>query len=396
MIADPTIECLFRRGQWLVPQFAGVRRIARSTTSQQQTTSRGRYMENPEQLVQYRAQGATMLEQFRRAHNDARVRTPVDMPAITDGTEQQAVTQLPPDIMSSAVTRDLVQHTREHAMVAEFAHQDLMAATLAQKERLQGGDSAAAGVGGRPRKSINLEKLSLSGKVAEQVQRSTELKAEFESEYKATLADMDRAWEGNEDDVVKKAVTDTKGELLQAKANAVGYIERIRLELEDLKTKIGAADSSQELGGFKNDLIASSKEMLKGDTKHFRERVRAALRQCAQETRKKAGGGRGAGSVASAVGVPSSAPPMHAILLALWSEHRTMGGSIFEAKSGLKPCKVQCDEGKDPTNMLLANPYVKQGFKELAKNMKSGTDQVVWRMTEALQCVDGTSGQLNL
>jgi hypothetical protein len=101
-------EAIFRRGQWLVPEYAGVRREAVVETKQISQSSRSAHVETSEQLAQLQQSGQSLLKQFETNIRGAIMPAPSDLPATDATVADQPHSVLPPNVISQQIHREVL------------------------------------------------------------------------------------------------------------------------------------------------------------------------------------------------------------------------------------------------------------------------------------------------
>ena len=101
-------ECLWRRNQWLVPNFDGVQKKTGSRDSQDQTTSRCAKVEDAEQLQQLISQEALLLKSFQDSQKPAATVPVPDAPQVDARAADQVQSAKPTDYIMGAITREVV------------------------------------------------------------------------------------------------------------------------------------------------------------------------------------------------------------------------------------------------------------------------------------------------
>lgn len=106
-IDNPESDAIFRRGQWLVPRFAGVFRDKKASNTNSQTTKRLKQPESVENLQDLHANGQKMLKEFFKKHVGARTLVDdSDAPHIDrQGEDVEFVS--PPSVIGTAVQREV-------------------------------------------------------------------------------------------------------------------------------------------------------------------------------------------------------------------------------------------------------------------------------------------------
>jgi hypothetical protein len=98
LVESPNHECIFRRGQWLVSEWAGVKRAKIEEHKQRMESSRAVTVSSPEQLTALQQGGQNLRDQF-----ESRIQ-----PAVQLMPRQPVVNASEADQPSSAPAADLV------------------------------------------------------------------------------------------------------------------------------------------------------------------------------------------------------------------------------------------------------------------------------------------------
>ena len=80
MVNDPDVECIYKRGQWLVPVFAGVERRRRSSNSVATISQRKAAITGQEMYDNLERSGDQLLTKFRESMSETKTRAPTEVP----------------------------------------------------------------------------------------------------------------------------------------------------------------------------------------------------------------------------------------------------------------------------------------------------------------------------
>ena len=107
IIQDPAVECLWRREQWLVPEYDGVVRQKGRRSEQAGEASRRCGIEGAQHLQNLESGSTLMLENYIKSLPDAA--TPVDdsAPHVEAHVSDQPTTQKPVDYVGKAILREV-------------------------------------------------------------------------------------------------------------------------------------------------------------------------------------------------------------------------------------------------------------------------------------------------
>ena len=105
MIDDPRVECIHRRGQWLVPEWQGVKRAKLSQNLNRSSSSRNATAATPEQLHSLQANGRMLLDQFKEGVLPAPNIVPTQ-PMTTAQQSDQPVCRAPANVIGAQITRE--------------------------------------------------------------------------------------------------------------------------------------------------------------------------------------------------------------------------------------------------------------------------------------------------
>ncbi len=106
LLEDPQTEAIYARGQWLIPEFAGVKKIKRTETKQKQETRRKARVDSASDLTQLQAGGQVLLQQFDSSIAPAPQVTP-PQPSTTAAVSDQPICPKPTDVISHQVVREV-------------------------------------------------------------------------------------------------------------------------------------------------------------------------------------------------------------------------------------------------------------------------------------------------
>ena len=118
----PATEAIWRRNQWLVPRFAGVRRAKVRKTEQVSEMARCANVESSEELAQLQRGAESLLEQFDQSVQPARSVLPADMPVTNASIADQPVTSAPSDVISQQIHREASWEACTHAQQCNTHH----------------------------------------------------------------------------------------------------------------------------------------------------------------------------------------------------------------------------------------------------------------------------------
>ena len=113
LVNDPEVHCKFRRGQWLVPDFQGVKALAGTVERDGYIVNRECEVKNSEDMCNFLQHGQGQFDQRLRsveASSSSGARSlPVDTPNIgSAGLLQQRVQSLPTDFSLSMIQQEVV------------------------------------------------------------------------------------------------------------------------------------------------------------------------------------------------------------------------------------------------------------------------------------------------
>ena len=106
LIESPHTECIFRRGQWLVPEFVGVQRAAVNEHGHRFVSAQGANITTAEQLEQLQRSGQMLQEQFLNSIQPAVMQTPLQ-PVVHSTPAEQPFCTGPQDILSQQIAREV-------------------------------------------------------------------------------------------------------------------------------------------------------------------------------------------------------------------------------------------------------------------------------------------------
>ena len=106
LVEDPSTEAVFARGQWLVPEFTGIKKIKRSELKQRSETVRKAQIESSSHLEQLKAGGAVLLKQFSDSVAPAPQLTPAQ-PVTNAAVSDQPICAKPTDVITHQVVREV-------------------------------------------------------------------------------------------------------------------------------------------------------------------------------------------------------------------------------------------------------------------------------------------------
>lgn len=104
-------ECIFRRGQWLIPQFEGIERRSRKRLTLAQTASRVANVSDPEQMMSLWQGGVKALEEFAHSAPVTATYQADAGPAIASDARPEDMPQspAPQNMMLEAIARQAIQ-----------------------------------------------------------------------------------------------------------------------------------------------------------------------------------------------------------------------------------------------------------------------------------------------
>lgn len=104
-------ECIFRRGQWLIPQFEGIERRSRKRLTLAQTASRVANVSDPEQMMSLWQGGVKALQEFAHSAPVTATYQADAGPAIASDARPEDMPQspAPQNMMLEAIARQAIQ-----------------------------------------------------------------------------------------------------------------------------------------------------------------------------------------------------------------------------------------------------------------------------------------------
>ena len=108
IVESMRFECIFRRGQWLIPHFAGVERRNRKRLTLAQTAARAANVSDPEQMLSLWQGGAAALNSFAQSAMVPKSAPQICGPAIDARPEDMPQPAQPQNVILDAIVREAI------------------------------------------------------------------------------------------------------------------------------------------------------------------------------------------------------------------------------------------------------------------------------------------------
>ena len=371
LVSDPSVEAIMRRGQWLVPEFQGVERRKRKATTQEHSASRGREVDDENQLAILRQSGEDLLNKFSASVAAPLRPLPADVPSVPDVTPaDQPMSSAPTDFILHTINREVTAQAKEKAWRDQMAADDLLAAATAAARVKDGGAVADKST----KYQTNLEKVRLQGKCMELKARIEEQLATAKTTHDDGRKKLETCLGKNID--LDNMLKESLASYLQAHDKARTYLEGLTHMADSINDATKPADA--DLDDVRSRMISVSKDMLKNDLRDFNAQTNKVIKTV-HSVERSLKMQTGKDHEVNEAAAPQ--PPLIHILTTMSETLCTPPGSIFEAKGGLKACLLGPKSGQDPACEIHKLSYIKKGQKELTEHMKSN-HWGVWQLKE--------------
>jgi hypothetical protein len=108
IIESMRFECIYRRGQWLIPQFAGVERRNRKRLTLAQTAARTANVSDPEQMLSLWQGGQAALNSFAQSQQAAKCAPMLVGPTVDARPEDMPQPAQPQNVVLDAIVREAI------------------------------------------------------------------------------------------------------------------------------------------------------------------------------------------------------------------------------------------------------------------------------------------------
>ena len=361
IVEDPNTEAVWRRNQWLVPEFAGIRRIRREGVEQRSATSRSASVADADQLFQLRQSGRENLKTFKESIKDTAQPGPGDLPFVESSAADQPVRQVAADVIGLAIGRDVGARFREETMRAAFEADDVMMAGM-QKKYTTGHSGLFEATS--KSKSVTLEIIKTQGKLMEVQTKFSELKRTLKSDFKGVLDKCAMLFAVDSEQ--KETLGKVEQELAGLDVAMSHEVDRVVADLVSQEAELKTCVNLFEINVIRNGLSDILKLQNKNQIQAFKSKLKVFKDTLAREERSRKMRGQ-------QIAVVDEAPvhPLYSILCELAGSVPMAPGSLFEAKGGLKGALVAVKPATDPTSELLKTPYLKKAYKDIGAHCKA-------------------------
>jgi hypothetical protein len=228
-------------------------------------------------------------------------------------------------------------------------------------------DGEAAGAGTRKdesKGSVTLDRVKVSSKLLEFDTKLSELGKELDDREAEIVKDSEKLMGKSE--AIDRQIGDLRSDLAQAKSAAKLHVKRLADESADIAAAIATCTTREEVATKRGEYTLLVKKIHKEAVKIFRGKASAFDKLIVMIDRGTKMKGNAAADVSATLAVP---PPLHACLYVVGESAAEPSASLFEAKGGLRGALVAPSGGKDPSDDLRRNAYVKKGIKDLDAHM---------------------------
>ena len=169
------------------------------------------------------------------------------------------------------------------------------------------------------------------------------------------------------DEATKEATSKSQADTEALYQTALQYLELgCRAKLSGLKHSMSKVEAPQQVVTARSDLALAIKSFTAGPVKEFHSHVRALNLSVQSSLRRSATGAK-----ATRAGKPAATKSELAKAVEVMGEHNVTL-SVFEAKGGVRLCKMPC-ESEDKFQALLSTPLIKKGLARIERAIKQGS-----------------------
>ena len=356
LVESPNHECIFRRGQWLVAEWAGVKRAKIDEHSQRMESSRSTSVSSAEQLAALQQGGQILREQFASRIQPATQVLPLQ-PQVNASEADQPFSAPPADLVSQQINREAMATLRMLAQERETDAEDLLAANAAVAARVEAGEVVEADKTSSV--SPTLELVKVTAHITVQTSKLETFMSGINDTMEEFREKIDTFFKDGLGETLNKALA----ELTTAKEDLVKAAKELKDYFQSQTLEVSKMTSVATMRGLRTATDKTAKEFSTGPQKKFlavknsfNRAMTSALKQMkiAQDSSSKR------------VKPPASLPPLHAVCRAyvdMNPEGHNKSTSLFEAKAGLRGAIVA------PTNWESI-----ELVKNLAKSKKAKKD----------------------
>eukprot|EP00927_Polykrikos_kofoidii_P065099 TRINITY_DN60895_c0_g1_i1.p1 TRINITY_DN60895_c0_g1~~TRINITY_DN60895_c0_g1_i1.p1 ORF type:complete len:788 (-),score=151.87 TRINITY_DN60895_c0_g1_i1:269-2575(-) len=354
-------SCLFKRGQWLVPEYKGFERRTRARISQEVTVSRKTSVEDENALVTYQESGRQQLELFGGS---------VQAPQVADAP-------LGPEVLSRPQDQPPLLQPRDHIGGAIAQEASAMAREIAQRRSVEAAESLEAqsfekpvddaGVGTKgTRTNVGIEKTKLDGFV-------TLLRNKFQiaSEGCSTSCDdlIGRINQHFSGQGMPESVATMKQDLAVACHAVKHQFENILVNtIESWAKRCKEADDVNAIKALTAEGHETAKHLKCKEHKDFTALQGKTKKFLTNDVWQQKLQARDASVVTS----EAPANPTWTAMRDLAAQHDGVNSkSIYESKAGLRLSTFEALPGKDPVTALENTMGLKKVLKDIAAHMRS-------------------------